>query len=161
MHAGIHTPLEAHTPPRSTSPGSTPPKRIPPRKHPPKAQPPGSTPPPGSTHPSPEAPPTVTAADGTHPTGMLSCFIKLSHCYNIFETPKMFSFQNMYMLFKSSVRQCEFTERTSHNREPRANFISCARTMFSTMMQTCHKWCRFCRDNFCAANLCAYKNAFQ
>ena len=48
VHAGIHPPPGKHTPP------------------------PWEAHPPGSTHPW-EAPPTVTAADGTHRTGMLSC----------------------------------------------------------------------------------------
>ena len=49
VHAGIH-PLEAHTSPEAHPPRSTP------RRHTP-------------------LPPTVTAADGTHPTRMLSCIL--------------------------------------------------------------------------------------
>ena len=52
VHAGIH------------SPGLV---------HPPGQVPPGRDIPTGQVHPS-----TVTAADGTHPTGMLSCCLKLS-----------------------------------------------------------------------------------
>ena len=53
VHAGIPHPLE-QTPPRS--------------RHPPEAD----TPPPPGADPLPE---TATAADGTHPTGMHSCFL--------------------------------------------------------------------------------------
>ena len=41
--------------------------------------PPGRHPPPGKTHPWADTPLRATAADGTHPTGMHSCFKVCSH----------------------------------------------------------------------------------
>ena len=67
VHAGIHTPLDRHPCPLEAHPLGS----APPRKHTPL----GSTSTPRST-PSQEAQPlfpTITAADGTHPTRMLSC----------------------------------------------------------------------------------------
>ena len=92
-HAGIpHPPRSRHPPeqipPRSRPPWSRqlppPPEQTPPRADPPEQTPPRSRHPPEQTHTSPSrhTPPpgdTVTAADGTHPTGMHSCWISDSH----------------------------------------------------------------------------------
>ena len=67
------TPLgSTHTPVKHTPPRSTPPEAHTSRKHThPRSTPLGSTP---SLEALPRStPPTVTAADGMHPTGMLSC----------------------------------------------------------------------------------------
>ena len=71
MHASGQTPPWTYTPQADISlPGQTPPSC-------------GQTPPPSGRHPLPRAdtsslgqtpPPMATAVDGTHPTGMLSCF---------------------------------------------------------------------------------------
>ena len=50
----------------------TPPRQTPPARHPPGQAPPRQTHPPGRQPPLADTPPTVTAADGTHPTVMLS-----------------------------------------------------------------------------------------
>ena len=62
------------TPPRQTSPqANTIPRQTPSLgRHPPKQTPPRQTPP-NQTPPS--FPKTATAADGTHPTGIHSCFL--------------------------------------------------------------------------------------
>ena len=61
--------------PWQTAPGQT--TLTPGQSHPPWADTPGQTPPrqtaPGRHHPDRHHPPTATAADGTHPVGMLSC----------------------------------------------------------------------------------------
>ena len=91
VHAGIPPPKSRH-PPEQTPPweqthspgsrhppGSRPPwSRHPPgSRHPPSRHPPEQTPPrnrhPPSRHPAPRD--TVTAAEGTHPTGMHSCSV--------------------------------------------------------------------------------------
>ena len=41
-----------------------------------------------------------------------------------------FHFRTCTRQFKSSVRQCEFTERTGSKGEPRSHFIACTRTIF-------------------------------
>ena len=66
VHAGIHTSPSRHPPGQTPPPPSadTPWVDTPPGRHPPPRQ----TPP--GRHP---LPPAVTAADGTHPTGMHSC----------------------------------------------------------------------------------------
>ena len=68
------TPPQEQTPPRSRHPPGpdTPPSRQtdPPEQTPPESTPPLEQTPPRSRHPPPD---TVTAADGTHPTGMHSC----------------------------------------------------------------------------------------
>ena len=53
MHAGIQPPVDTPAPQADTPPADTPQADLSPDRHPP--------------------PPTATAADGTHPTGMLSC----------------------------------------------------------------------------------------
>ena len=55
-------------------PGKHTPRSIPPGSTPPEAHTPKSTPSPGKQSPPPR---TVTAAGGTHPTGMLSCLGKM------------------------------------------------------------------------------------
>ena len=63
QHAlGQTPPLGRHTPPRADNPLGRHPSRQTPHRY---------TPPPGQT---PSHPPPATAADGTHPTGMHSCF---------------------------------------------------------------------------------------
>ena len=96
VHGGVYTsihwvthPLGRHPPPQQTPSGQTPPWADPRGRHPSWADtPPGQTPllgrhPPGQTpiapgrHPQGRQPPpqqTATAADGTHPIGMHSCF---------------------------------------------------------------------------------------
>ena len=69
--------LGRHTPWADTNPGQTPPQQTPPQgRHHPGIHPPWQTSPlsryPLGRHPPP---PTATAADGTHPTGMLSCLV--------------------------------------------------------------------------------------
>ena len=56
----------------NTPPGQTPPQGRPPRKTPPQAAPPWAD--------TPQQ--TATVADGTHPTGMHSCFLKKIHIEN-------------------------------------------------------------------------------
>ena len=68
VHRGVSAPVHAgiHPPPEQTSlPGQTPPSPL--GRH----LPPGQDSPPGRTSPPQQ---TATAADGTHPTGMHSCW---------------------------------------------------------------------------------------
>ena len=66
----------ADTRTRQTSPtGQTPPLG----RHPPGRHPPWPDNPPPADNPLQ----TATAADGTHLTGMHSCFIRISHCHNL------------------------------------------------------------------------------
>ena len=91
MHAGIHTPLGRHPPSRAdTLPlGRTPSKHAPPGRHPPPKQ-------------------TATAADGTHPTGMLSCLLK--------PLSNIVRFLSRNCLFRriNRLQWCELTRRCSH-----------------------------------------------
>ena len=71
---GLPQCMLGYPPPRSRAP----PGADPPGADPPGAEPPGSKHPPWSRHPQPpqgaDPPETATVADGTHPTGMHSCW---------------------------------------------------------------------------------------
>ena len=77
VHAGTPPPPRAGTPWEQTPPRSgTPPNQAPPgSRHPLEHTPPQTRNTPRSRQPPPPGAETATAADGTHPTGMHSCWL--------------------------------------------------------------------------------------
>ena len=84
VHGGIHPPQEQTSPRSRPLRADHPWEQTPPpeQTHPPEQTPPGSRHPPRSRQPPGTDPPpreTAIAADGTHPTGMHSCYIFVAY----------------------------------------------------------------------------------